>query len=49
VNVHSDVGAYLGESKIRQTQFGIYPVSGAGGAVKVKDELTIDFRMLANK
>jgi hypothetical protein len=49
VDVHSNGGAYLGESKIRQTQFGIHPVSGAGGAVKVKDELKIDFRMVVDK
>jgi polyisoprenoid-binding protein YceI len=49
VDVHSNGGAYLGESKVRQTQFGIHPVSGAGGAVKVKDELKIDFRMVVDK
>jgi polyisoprenoid-binding protein YceI len=49
VDVHSNGGAYLGESKIRQTQFGIHPVSGAGGTVKVKDELKIDFRMVVGK
>ena len=30
IDVHNDGGAYLGEAKIRQTQFGIYPVSAAG-------------------
>ena len=49
VDLHSNGGAYLGESKIRQTQFGIHPVSGAGGTVKVKDELKIDFRMVVGK
>jgi polyisoprenoid-binding protein YceI len=49
VDVHGDGGAYLGESKIRQTNFGIHPVSAAGGAVKVKDELKIDFRMVVDK
>ena len=49
VDVHSDGGAYLGESKIRQTQFGIHSVSGAGGTVKVKDELKIDFSMVVDK
>ena len=36
-------GAYTGEVRIKQTQFGIKPVSVAGGAVKVKDELKIEF------
>jgi polyisoprenoid-binding protein YceI len=49
VDVHSDGGAYFGESKIRQTKFGIHPVSAAGGTVKVKDELKIDFRMVVDK
>ena len=35
-------GAYTGEVRIKQTQFGIKPVSIAGGAVKVKDELKIE-------
>jgi len=36
-------GAYTGEARIKQTQFGIKPVSIAGGTVKVKDELKIEF------
>jgi hypothetical protein len=43
IDVHNDGGAYVGESRTRQTQFWIHPVSAAGGAVKVKDELKIDF------
>jgi len=34
---------YRGQTTLRQTDFGINPVSVAGGAVRVKDELTIDF------
>jgi polyisoprenoid-binding protein YceI len=49
VDVHDEAGAYLGQAKIRQTQFGIQPVSAAGGAVKVKDELRIDFVIVASK
>jgi hypothetical protein len=30
-------------------QFGIHPVSAAGGAVKVKDELKIDFVIVVGK
>ena len=34
---------YEGKSSIKQTDFGIQPVSVAGGTVKVKNELTIEF------
>jgi hypothetical protein len=36
-------GAYTGSSTIKQTDFGINPVSVAGGVVKVKNELEIQF------
>ena len=45
--VHSTNGAYKGESTIKQTHFGIEPVRVAGGTVKVKDELKIDFVVVA--
>lgn len=34
---------YRGSFKLRQHDFGIKPVSVAGGTIKVKDELTVDF------
>lgn len=34
---------YSGKTRFKQTDFGIQPVSAAGGAVKVKDEVEIDF------
>jgi polyisoprenoid-binding protein YceI len=34
---------YKGKSSIKQTDFGIQPVTVAGGAVKVKNELVIEF------
>jgi polyisoprenoid-binding protein YceI len=43
VNVRTDNGHYVGTSSIKQREFGITPVSIAGGTVKVKDELKIDF------
>jgi len=49
VDVHNESGAYVGEAKIRQTQFGIQPVSVAGGTVKVKDELRINFAIVAGQ
>jgi len=32
---------------LKQTDFGIKPVTIAGGTVKVKDELTIEFDIVA--
>lgn len=49
LDVHDHAGGYLGQAWVRQTQFGIQPVSAAGGAVKVKDELRIDFVIVASK
>ena len=37
-----------GEAIVRQTDFGITPVSAAGGTVKVKDEVKISFDIVAN-
>ena len=37
--------AYSGHAKIKQTEFGIKPVSVAGGTIKVKDEIEIDFEI----
>jgi hypothetical protein len=36
-------GRYHGETKIRQTDFGIKPIRIAGGTVSVKDELRVEF------
>ena len=41
-------GAYHGKTKVKQTDFGIQPVSVGGGTVKVKDELDIEFGILAS-
>jgi polyisoprenoid-binding protein YceI len=43
VHVHRDQGHYKGSVTLKQTDFGMTPISVAGGAVKVKDELTIEF------
>jgi len=40
-------GKYSGSTSIKQTSFGIQPVSAGGGTVKVKDELKIDFSIVA--
>jgi polyisoprenoid-binding protein YceI len=36
---------YRGSARFRQTEFGIQPITIAGGAVKVKDELKIEFEI----
>jgi polyisoprenoid-binding protein YceI len=36
-------GAFRGRSSVRQRQFGMKPASVAGGTVKVKDEVAIEF------
>jgi polyisoprenoid-binding protein YceI len=36
-----------GKATLRHDQFGMQPVSAAGGAVKVKNEIPIDFRLVA--
>lgn len=38
-------GHYVGTSRFKQTDFGITPVRVAGGAVRVKDEIRIDFEI----
>ena len=39
-------GRYSGSVKLKQTDFGITPVSIAGGAVKVKDVIEISFEIV---
>lgn len=39
-------GSYSGSVKLRQTEFGITPVTIGGGTVKVKDELRLDFTIV---
>lgn len=43
VSVRKVEGKYVGVVVIKQSDFGIQPISAAGGAVRVKNELKIDF------
>jgi polyisoprenoid-binding protein YceI len=43
VEVRESSGHYVGASRFKQTQFGMKPVKVAGGAIKVKDEVRIEF------
>jgi polyisoprenoid-binding protein YceI len=36
---------YMGSAKMKQTEYGLTPVTVAGGTVKVKDEIKVDFRV----
>jgi polyisoprenoid-binding protein YceI len=38
--------AYTGRARLKQTDFGIKPISAAGGTVKVKNEVEIDFHIV---
>jgi hypothetical protein len=39
-------GHYKGSVRIKQSEFGIAPISIIGGTVKVKDEIVIDFNIV---
>jgi len=43
VKVLREGDAYRGSARIKQTDFGIKPVRIAGGTVRVKDEIRIEF------
>jgi polyisoprenoid-binding protein YceI len=46
VEAHETGGRYVGSARFRQTEFGIQPIRIAGGAVRVKDELRIEFTIV---
>jgi hypothetical protein len=43
MNVAESAGRFRGQAVFKQSDFGIKPVRVAGGTVKVKDEIRIDF------
>ncbi len=47
LEVQGQDGHYRGRAEFKQTDFGISPVSGGGGTVKVKDELRVEFEIVA--
>ena len=40
-------GRYRGSAQLRQKEFGITPVTVAGGSIKVKDEVRVEFEIQA--
>lgn len=49
VNVVRELGHYKGSTSLKQSEFGITPISLAGGTVKVKDEMKIDFDIVTTE
>jgi polyisoprenoid-binding protein YceI len=47
--VQKQQGSYVGRSQLKQTDFGIRPVRVAGGTVKVKDQLDIEFSIVPTR
>ncbi len=47
LEVQGQDGHYRGTAQLKQTDFGITPVSGGAGTVKVKDELRVEFEIVA--
>ena len=47
VSVAGSPGHYRGSATLLQRDFGITPVTVAGGSIKVKDEVRIDFEIVA--
>ncbi len=47
VEVRGQGDIYTGSARIKQTDFGIKPISAGGGTVRVKDELEITFQVQA--
>jgi polyisoprenoid-binding protein YceI len=45
VEVRADGERFVGTSRFRQTEFGIQPVKVAGGTIRVKDEVRIEFNI----
>jgi polyisoprenoid-binding protein YceI len=46
VDVERQDGRYRGSVRLRQTEFGITPVTVAGGTIKVKDEVRVEFEIV---
>jgi polyisoprenoid-binding protein YceI len=47
LEVQGENGHYRGRAELKQRAFGIEPVSVGGGTVKVKDELRVEFEIVA--
>jgi polyisoprenoid-binding protein YceI len=46
VEVERQDGRYRGSARLRQSEFGITPATVAGGTIKVKDEVRVEFEIV---
>jgi len=46
VEVERQEGSFRGSAQLRQSEFGINPVKVAGGIIKVKDEVRVEFEVV---
>ena len=46
VDVERQEGRYRGSARLRQSEFGIKPVTVGGGTIKVKDEVRVEFEIV---
>jgi polyisoprenoid-binding protein YceI len=46
LDVERHDGRYRGSARLRQSEFGIKPVTVAGGTIKVKDEVRVEFEIV---
>jgi len=46
LNVTKDGAAYISRATLKQTEFGIKPITVGGGVVKVKDQVEIEFHIV---
>lgn len=49
MEVQGQNGHYRGKAELKQKDFGISPISVGGGAVKVKNELRVEFEIVGNE
>ncbi len=49
LNVKRAGDSYTGHATLKQTDFGIKPISVGGGMIKVKDQVEIDFTIVARR
>jgi hypothetical protein len=49
LEVHRQNGRYRGATELKQRDFGIPPISVGGGAVKVKNELRVEFEIVGKQ
>jgi polyisoprenoid-binding protein YceI len=49
LTVNQNGDAYVARTTLKQTDFGIKPISIGGGTIKVKNEVEIDFRIFPGR